>query len=94
MIAAKGDMVGDALVVFDPGMSGKAKEAATAIANDLAGEGYQVNLVGIKSRAAINYSQAPNSSGYAIIVVGPCYMGEAAASVQNYLKTFNPPESL
>ncbi len=94
VIAAKGDMVGDALVVFDPGMSGKAKEAATAIANELADKGYQVNLAGIKSQAAINYGSASNSSGYAVIVVGgPCYMGGAAASVKNYLKTFNPPET-
>ncbi len=93
-IAAKGELFGDALVVFDPGMSGNAKTAATAIANDLAEEGFQVNLAGIKSQAAINYAQAPNSAGYAVIVVGgPCYMGGAAASVRNYLKTFNPPQT-
>jgi menaquinone-dependent protoporphyrinogen IX oxidase len=89
-LPAKGTLVGNALVVFDPGMSGAAKNVATAVASSLQDNGYQVCLAGIKSQAATNYS----ASGYDIIVVGgPCYMGKAATSVQNYLKTFNPPQN-
>ena len=93
-LPAKGTMVGNALVVFDPGMSGDAKNVATAIANNLQDSGYQVNLAGIKSAAATNYSSAPSSSGCDVIVIGgPSYMGKTASSVQTYLKTFNPPQN-
>jgi len=89
-LPAKGAMVGNALVVFDPGMSGNAKNVATAVASSLQDNGYQVTLAGIKSQAATNYS----ASGYDLIVIGgPCYMGKAATSVQNYLKIFNPPQN-
>jgi flavodoxin len=89
-LPAKGVMVGNALVVFDPGMSGNAKNVATAVASSLQDNGYQVCLAGIKSQAATNYS----TSGYDVIVIGgPCYMGKIASSVQNYLKAFNPPQN-
>ena len=87
-LPAKGTMVGNALVVFDPGMSGNAKNVATAVASSLQDNGYQVCLAGIRSQAAANYS------AYNVIVTGgPCYMGKIASSVQNYLKTFNPPQN-
>ena len=87
-LPAKGTMIGTALVVYDPGMSGDAKQVATDIAVDLQNNGYQVNLSGIRSQSAANYS------AYNVIVTGgPCYLGTIASSVRNYLKTFHPPQN-
>ncbi|HML04515.1 MAG TPA: flavodoxin domain-containing protein [Methanobacterium sp.] len=80
-----GTEVGKALVVYDPGISGNAKNVATAIAKDLQLKGYSVDLAGINSAIA------KNTSGYNIIVVGgPIYAGNASASVQSYLKALKP----
>lgn len=80
-----GTPIGKALVVYDPGISGAAQDVATAIAKQIQAKGYTVDLVGIKS------SKAANTSGYDIIVVGgPIYAGQAARSVQEYLKTLEP----
>ena len=77
--------VGNALVVYDPGFSGVAKNTAINISSQLQAHGYNVDLVGIRN------SQATNTSDYDIIaVVGPVYMGKVASSVQEYLKTFQP----
>jgi menaquinone-dependent protoporphyrinogen IX oxidase len=80
-----GTEVGKALVVYDPGLSGAAKNTAGTITSDLQAKGYTVDLAGISS------SKAANTSGYNIIVVGgPIYGGNASISVQAYLKTLNP----
>jgi hypothetical protein len=47
-----GNSVGHALVVYDPGLSGSAKDAATRIASDLQAKGYTVDLAGVKSKTA------------------------------------------
>lgn len=74
--------VGKALVVYDPGISGQAKNAAEVIAKDLQGKGYTVNLVGINS------AEAKNTSDYNIIIVGgPIYAAKASKSVESYLST-------
>jgi len=79
-----GTDTGKALVVYDPGISGAAKDVAAVIAKDLQVKGYSVNLAGINS------ASAKNTSGYNIIVVGgPIYAGNASASVQSYLKALN-----
>jgi flavodoxin len=82
-----GDAVGKALVVYDPGVSGAAKNAATTIAADLKSKGYRVDLMGIRNPAAADVS------GYDLIVVGgPIYVGNASSSVSAYLKTLDPPK--
>lgn len=83
-----GTEVGKALVVYDPGLSGQAEDAAREIANDLKEKGYTVDLVGISNENAKNTSQ------YNIIVVGgPIYAGNAIKSVQSYLSNLKPPEN-
>jgi flavodoxin len=81
-----GEPIGQAIVVYDPGLSGKAKDVATRIGYDLQDKGYNVVLAGVKSTAAQNITD------YDLIIVGgPIYMGKAASSVQSYLASLNPP---
>lgn len=83
-----GNVVGNALVVYDPGISGDTKNVAALIAGDLQAKGYKVDLAGIRS------TEAATTSGYDIIVVGgPVYAGNASSSVKSYLNTLNPSES-
>jgi flavorubredoxin len=77
-----GTSIGRALVVYDPGFSGAAKQDATKIAEDLQTKGYTVNLAGVRS------GTAGEKSGYDIIVAGgPMYWGEVSSSIDGYLKT-------
>jgi menaquinone-dependent protoporphyrinogen IX oxidase len=83
-----GTMVGNALVVYDPSITGNTKNVAGLIASDLQTRGYKVELVGIKS------VKAGNTSDYNIIVVGgPIYGGNASDAVKKYLETLKPIES-
>lgn len=76
-----GEVVGTALVVYSPGLSGAAKNAAVDIAGDLKSRGYNVTLTGVKNEAATK------TSGYDIIIVGgPMYFGKASSSIETYLK--------
>ena len=80
-----GAAIGKALVVYDPGLSGGAKDVATKIGYNLQTSGYDVTLAGVKSSAAANIT------GYAVIVVGgPIYAGKPASTVQAYLNSLNP----
>ncbi|MGB9977722.1 flavodoxin family protein [Methanobacterium sp.] len=77
-----GNVTGNALVVYDPGFTGNAKNAASVVASDLQAKGYKVNLAGIKSTNAVNNPE------YDIIVVsGPVYAGKVSSSAQSYLDT-------
>lgn len=77
-----GTAVGNALVVYDPGLSGAAANTANTIASSLQSKGYKVDLVGIKN------SKATTTSNYSIVIVGgPVYAGKVSSSVQDYLKT-------
>ncbi len=68
--------IGQAIVVYDPGLSGVPKDAATKIGYDLQNRGYNVVLAGVKSHATANLT------GYNLIIVGgPIYMGKPAATV-------------
>jgi flavodoxin len=81
-----GAAIGKALVVYDPGLSGGAKDVATKIAYSLQSAGYDVVLAGVKS------SDASNLAGYSVIVFGgPIYAGKPASSIQAYIDSFNPP---
>jgi hypothetical protein len=83
-----GAPIGQALVVYDPGLSGGAKDVATKIGYALQTSGYNVVLAGVKS------STAANTSGYNVIVVGgPIYAGKPANTVQSYLNSFDPPSN-
>jgi hypothetical protein len=77
-----GASIGRALVAYDPGFSGAAKQDATKIADDLQANGYTVILAGVRS------GMASNESSYNIIVAGgPMYGGQVSNSIDGYLKT-------
>jgi flavodoxin len=83
-MSPSGNVNEKALVVFAPGISGMAKNAANDIANQLNSKGYDVKLAGVKSAAATN------TSGYDIIIAGgPMYFGKVSKSIDTYLKTLN-----
>jgi flavodoxin len=81
-----GAPIGQAIIIYDPGLSGQAKDVATKIGYNLQDHGYNVVLAGVKSSAAQNLTT------YDLIIIGgPIYMGKAAPTIQAYLKTLNPP---
>ncbi len=84
-LSPSGTSVGNALVVYDPGMSGTAKGVADKIASDLQTAGYIVTLAGVKSSAAANVA------GYNVIVAGgPVYAGALTSSVKDFLNNLHP----
>jgi flavodoxin len=84
-----GAPIGKALVVYNPGVSGAAKNAAATVAGDLQSKGYTVNLAGIRSAAAANVS------GYDVIIAGgPMYFGRVSNSVDAYLKALKPQKAM
>ena len=83
-----GAIVGNALVVYDPSITGNTKNVAGIIASDLKAEGYKVDLAGIRGITA------SNTSKYDVIVVGgPIYAGNVSAAVKAYLEILKPAES-
>lgn len=83
-----GNMGGSALVVYDPGVTGAAKNAATAIASDLQSKGYKVTLAGIRS------TEAATTSGYDVLIIGgPIYAGNLSSATQSYLNILKPSEN-
>ncbi len=88
ILSPNGTAEGNALVVYNPGISGETQKVATIIAQDLQKEGYKVTLAGVSSSVAQNYTN------YDIIVVGgPVYAGNVSSSIQNYLKNLKPSNS-
>jgi flavorubredoxin len=78
--------IGKALVVYDPGLSGAAKNAAENAVDGLASNGYEVTFAGVRSAAT------GNTSDFNVIVVGgPIYGGKPVSSIQGYLNGLNPP---
>jgi flavodoxin len=84
-----GAVKGNALVIYDPGVTGAAKNAATEIADSLKSKGYKVELAGVSSAAASN-----TSSYDTIIVGGPMYYGKVSNSIDKYLKNLNVPKNV
>lgn len=85
-LSPSGNVTGHALVVYNPGLAGGAKNMAFTIADDLKARGYSVVMAGVKSQTAAN------TSGYDIIVVGgPIYAGSASSSIKAYLENLQPP---
>jgi flavodoxin len=84
-LTPQGTSVGDALVVYDPGLSGATTRVAEKVAADLQAKGYTVILAGIKSSAAASIS------GYKVVVAGsPIYAGAPTSSVKDFLGGLNP----
>ncbi len=84
-----GAIKGNTLVVYDPGVTGAAKDAAAEIANSLKSKGYKVELTGVSSAAA------SNTSSYDIIIAGgPMYYGKVSNSIDKYLRTLNVPKNV
>jgi flavodoxin len=80
-----GTPVGKALVVYDPGLSGQARQAALEMGQSLRAGGYAVTVAGVRSEAA------DNTSGYGIIIVGgPMYGGKTSSSIADYLEALQP----
>jgi hypothetical protein len=79
-----GTSVGNALVVYDPGLSGAAKNVASEAASSLQAAGYTVNLAGVKSSAAVN------TAGYKVIVAGdPSTQAHSPAPLKTSSATCN-----
>jgi menaquinone-dependent protoporphyrinogen IX oxidase len=76
-----GTVTGRALVAYNPGISGMAKNAANEIANELKSKGYEVDLAGVRKAPA-------DTSSYDVIIAGgPLYGGKLTRSMDAYLKT-------
>jgi menaquinone-dependent protoporphyrinogen IX oxidase len=83
-----GAPIGQAIVVYDPGLSGGAKDAATKVGYSLQAAGYNVTLAGVKSGTAADIVS------YDIVVVGgPIYAGKPAKSIQDYLSSLSTTEN-
>jgi len=81
-----GSPIGEAIIVYDPGLSGGAKDVATKIGYNLQDSGYNVVLAGVKS------TTASDLSSYDVIVIGgPIYAGKPASTIQSYLSSLTPP---
>ncbi|MCW3995278.1 MAG: flavodoxin domain-containing protein [Candidatus Bathyarchaeota archaeon] len=75
-----GASIGNAIVIYNPGLTGASKTVAEKVASSLQAKGYTVTLAGVKSQAAAN------TAWYSIIVVGgPVYAGGLTASVKDTL---------
>jgi flavodoxin len=84
-LSPAGNITGHALVVYNPGVTGAAKNMASTIADDLEARGYSVVMAGVKSQTAADVS------GYDVIVVGgPIYTGNASGSIKAYLENLHP----
>lgn len=81
-----GQVAGKAIVVYNAGLTGAARDVASKIADLLKSEGYEVTFAGVRSEAAANLS------GFDLVVIGgPIYAGKPTASIQAYLNGLNPP---
>jgi hypothetical protein len=79
-LTPSGTSTGNAIVIYNPGLSGAAKNIANQVAADLQALNYTVTLAGVKSSAAAN------TAGYGVIVVGgPVYAGGLTATVKDAL---------
>jgi hypothetical protein len=85
-LTPSGFPIGNALVVYDPGITGQAKGFADKVASDLQSKEYTVTLAGIKSSAA------SKTLNYSIIVIGgPIYGGKPSVTVTSALNKLSVP---
>lgn len=80
--------IGNALVVYNPGLSGAAKVVAEKVAYELQAKNFMVTLAGVKSSAATNVADAK-----IIIVGGPVYAGTLTSTINDYLNRLTPNNS-
>lgn len=84
-LSPPGAPAGKALVVYNPGLSGAARQAAENIADNMQSKGYTVNIAGIKSPASADIT------GYDVVIAGgPMYFGRVSNSVDAYLNGLKP----
>ncbi len=84
-LSPSGTSLGNALVVYDAGLSGAAKSVADKVASELQDKGYAVTLAGVKS------SNAANVAGKKILVAGgPVYAGGLTSSIKDFLNSLMP----
>ena len=86
-LTPSGALVGNALVVYDPGFTGAAKTVAEKVAYTLQSNGYKVTLAGIKSNAI----SSSNELFEIIVAGGPIYAGGPTASVKDFLSSLGNP---
>ncbi|MDY9923680.1 hypothetical protein [Methanobacterium sp.] len=88
-IKPEGAVMGKALIVYDPGLSGGTKTAAGYMAEDLKAEGYEVKLAGVRS------NEASDPSGYNILIVGsPTYGAKPTGPITSYLENLKSPGNI
>lgn len=89
IVKPEGAVVGKAIIVYDPGLSGGTKTAASHMAEDLKSKGYEVKLAGVRS------SDAVDISGYDILVVGsPTYGAKPTGPITSYLDGLENPGNI
>lgn len=85
----EGKIIGKALIVYDPGLSGGTKTAADYMAEDLKPKGYEVKVAGVRSTESLE------TYGYDIMIIGsPNYGSNPTEPVTTYLNLFEPPEDV
>jgi menaquinone-dependent protoporphyrinogen IX oxidase len=83
-LSPSGTPAGHALVVYDPGVTGSARNAASEIAGELQSKSYTVELAGVRSAVA------GNVSGYDVIVIGgPTHWDMWGGAAKSYLQNLN-----
>ena len=89
IIKPDGSIVGKAIIVYDPGLSGGTKTAAGYLAEDLKSKGYEVKVAGVRS------SDVADISGYDILIVGsPTYGAEPTGPIKSYLESLKNPDNI
>jgi menaquinone-dependent protoporphyrinogen IX oxidase len=77
----KGNSTAQALIVYDPGLSGNPENVANLMASDLNARGYNVTVAGIRSNGISDASE------YSVVIVGgPIYYGSPTDPVRSYLQ--------
>jgi flavodoxin len=88
-IKPEGAVTGKTLIVYDPGLSGGTKNAASYMAEDLKAKGYEVKLAGVRSK------EASDISGYNILIVGsPTYGAKPTGPITSYLENLKSPGNI
>jgi len=81
----EGGRKGRALVVYEPGAVGLTKRAADEIGKELLGNGFEVNVSGIRS------PEARDTANYNVLVLGtPTYIGRPPYVFKDYVKNLRP----
>jgi len=89
ILKPEGAITGKALVVYDPGLSGGTKTAATYMAEDLKSKGYEVKLASVKS------GNLSDLSGYNFLIVGsPTYGAKPTEPITSYLNSLENPGNI